>query len=495
MTEGLGVLGQSGEVMECWGVPQTSKVGILLAYALLTVILHVHNTSMRVGGKLVVRPITASPLRGTPSTNPKPIGIMPKERVQQQGLQSADHWEIDISANIMDLGLILPLYLQSLQKLHILRELLKVKLTRLTTLIQHFKQFLPSQITGIKAVDTQIHSRLSNYGLTLSPTTKDGNCFFTAVAMNIMADMDSWSHYLTRNGIVSNITSDLDTLSLKLRQSFVHEITGERRGMYEDFFLEKNDLNFDYIREANKFHKNGFFASTHGDLMPMAMATLLQASIIIITTNVDSTPMYIVPMVGCAERSIFLLYTHTGPGHYDAALPYSKTVGQASPTSTSVKVGSCSCGVNKSHSGKSCAPSGVYATRCRCYLNSRPCTSFCRCKDCTNPCGIRPHMQQGTKRQRRQHSMQQQIPSSKMFALDRGESLSTAIWSDFESIVLAEICALGQQEDITKFYNDIVYYSKSSFCMVPLKEGIVFREKTTSQLSAKLEHMRANMRV
>ena len=101
-------------------------------YSLLTVILHVHNTSVRVGGKLVVRPITASPLRGTPCTNTKPIGIMPKEPLQQPDLVSGDHWEIDISANVLDLGLILPLYLQLLHKLQILRELLKAKLTRLT---------------------------------------------------------------------------------------------------------------------------------------------------------------------------------------------------------------------------------------------------------------------------------------------------------------------------------------------------------------------------
>jgi len=55
--------------------------------------------------------------------------------------------------------------------------------------------------------------------------------------------------------------------------------------------------------------------------------------------------------------------------------------------------------------------------------------------------------------------MQQEIPSSKEFALNRGESPSTAVWSDFESMVLAGICALDQQGDIIILYNDIVYYS------------------------------------
>lgn len=58
-------------------------------------------------------------------------------------------------------------------------------------------------------------------------------CFFTAFTMNIMADLDSWSLCLTRIGILGNITLKLETLSMKLRQVFVQDITGERRDMYE----------------------------------------------------------------------------------------------------------------------------------------------------------------------------------------------------------------------------------------------------------------------
>ena len=74
--------------------------------------------------------------------------------------------------------------------------------------------------------------------------------------------------------------------------------------------------------------------------------------------------------------------------------------------------------------------------------------------------------------------MQQEIPSSKKFALNRGESPSTAVWSDFESMVLAGICALDQQGDIII----ISSITQSSFCTVPLKEDIAFREKTSCQI-------------
>lgn len=119
--------------------------------------MHTHNTSVKVGGKLVVRPITASPLQGTHSTNLKLIGIMPKERLHEQELQFADHWEIDISTNTIDFGLILPIYLKSLQKLQILRGLWKVNLTRLSARIQQFQEFLASKISSGNEIGPQTH--------------------------------------------------------------------------------------------------------------------------------------------------------------------------------------------------------------------------------------------------------------------------------------------------------------------------------------------------
>ena len=59
--------------------------------------------------------------------------------------------------------------------------------------------------------------------------------------------------------------------------------------MYENFIVQ--DESYDYLAEAKKFLQDGFYANSHGDLMPLAMATLLQASLIIITTHASSNPM------------------------------------------------------------------------------------------------------------------------------------------------------------------------------------------------------------
>ena len=82
-----------------------------------------------------------------------------------------------------------------------------------------------------------------------------------------------------------------------------------------------------------------------------------------------------------------------------------------------------------------------------------------------------------------------QVPTSKQFAGERGESLSTAIWSDFETIVLMEIISTNEKDecDTTKLYNDTVYYSTLMFCPIPLPPGVVFREETTGQVEHKSE--------
>ena len=197
--------------------------------------------------------------------------------------------------------------------------------------------------------------------------------------------------------------------------------------MYESF-VPCYGLEFEYVTEANAFLENGVYNTSIGDLMPLAIATVLQASLVIITSNSQMPPMYVVPMVGTVEGSIFLIYNPTGAGHYDAALHYARqtiTIDKTIP----VELGGCSCGVNRKNSMKSCASNAFYSTRCKCYRKSKSCSMLCRCKECGNPFGARP-IKHGVKRKRRPHSLQLVLPSSKKFALDRGEFLSTSLWSD-----------------------------------------------------------------
>ena len=154
---------------------------------------------------------------------------------------------------------------------------------------------------------------------------------------------------------------------------------------------------------------------------------------------------------------------------------------------------SCSCGVNKTNFTSTCAPNPLYATRCKCYKCLQPCNNNCRCKNCCNPCGVKPCSEGKQKRQRRNHSLQDNLPSSKKFAEDRGEKVESGVWSTFESIVLHEIQQIVEENanlDPTNMYNDVRNYATSTFCTIPLPENALFRSKSSAQINGKILHIK-----
>ena len=84
------------------------------------------------------------------------------------------------------------------------------------------------------------------------------------------------------------------------------------------------------------------------------------------------------------------------------------------------------------------------------------------------------------------------LPSCIKFAEERGEIVSQAIWSEFETLVVHKISL--QECDITiisKIYSNIVYYANCSYCIAPLLKNVVFLNKTTDQIRSKVNHVSA----
>ena len=70
--------------------------------------------------------------------------------------------------------------------------------------------------------------------------------------------------------------------------------------------------------------------------MPLATASVTSQHYNF-STNQDCHPMYVVPMAGCPNGIIFLVYYPAGTGHYDAAIPRSYTVTKPKFTNTDSK--------------------------------------------------------------------------------------------------------------------------------------------------------------
>ncbi len=127
----------------------------------------------------------------------RPVGILPKERHKE--LDNSNHWEIDVSQSVIDLELIAVVYKESLRKFQVLRSLSAMGLSRLKQSVIHFASFHPDPASTTKLLDvnTTLRKTLQDNALQFTQVHGDGNCFFTAIALNMVSDRNQWTQTLT----------------------------------------------------------------------------------------------------------------------------------------------------------------------------------------------------------------------------------------------------------------------------------------------------------
>ena len=182
-------------------------------------------------GKYVSRPIIASLVSPHAVTNIPPIGITPKLTHKDNDMSGS--WEVDIRDCEMDIDKIKSVYKVSLYKFRIAQSLASINLSQLQKNVFQFQPFSShhapvAPIVSVTGVDFQ--RLLSESGLTHYPVLKDGNCFFTSVAMNLWHDTDKWAKVLQTHSLLSLTTPK--EVAHKLRTLFVAELLGENFSKY-----------------------------------------------------------------------------------------------------------------------------------------------------------------------------------------------------------------------------------------------------------------------
>ena len=276
------------------------------------------------------------------------MGIIRKSCQREQ---EDDHWEIDLSEREMDMFIVVYVFSSSVTKLNI-EGLKNMNLKQMVQHVYRLQSFTTNTDYDISVQHkTSIEEHLSNCGLVISASSQDGDCFFHSVASNIIHAPDIWKCVLKDVGVIHcNAEAIPENLPLRLRQLLVAEITGERQQYYMDSIIG----GVDYCAESNKFLEIGYFNSPLGNLLPVAMATMLRRYIVLFRTD-NNNHLYVSPQVEAKERNIFVLYNPVGAGHYDAAVTFN-CARQETPTTK------CSCGVNGLQS-KSCVPRH-FSSRC-----------------------------------------------------------------------------------------------------------------------------------
>lgn len=148
-----------------------------------------------------------------------------------------------------------------------------------------------------------------------------GIVFFYAIGFQLSNILQSsiagieLSSHLNSLGITADMSNQ--RIATILRQLLVEEWNGDRKDDYMQFLPS----NCNYSTELSNYENDNFFGGCLGDLMPIAMANVLNIPLTIISSQ-PHTPILSV----CPERTIpnatpiFLAYNSFGPGHYDAAV-------------------------------------------------------------------------------------------------------------------------------------------------------------------------------
>ena len=173
--------------------------------------------------------------------------------------------------------------------------------------------------TSVRSDKERLANIASSFGFSILPVTGDGNCFFRAVAFQLLQILTSKScpqnisENLQAYGI--NDQTNADELSKYLRQLTVDEF--QKNPQHYSSFFEGIDI----YTESEKFRRNGEFSGRLGDALPLAMTNVLNIPIIILTT------VHNMPFLSLAPRTnfshdvvIYLSYIQDGPGHYDAVV-------------------------------------------------------------------------------------------------------------------------------------------------------------------------------
>lgn len=455
-----------------------SRVGILVAYALMMVIIYQFNSNEGTSRKKLVKPITSCSTLAAPY---EPMGI-----VNSTSRDFTWHQESCNDEDLIDHGTIVQLLQQSVHQYQLMLQMnhYSSTATQLWNYIQYSQVIPIFSTTNEKTVHSErLQQVLASWKFSMINVPEDGNCFFTSVAL----ELTNFSKE-TIEQLGLSLSAPITELVKKLREIIVEEWIGCRRHLYEDFLEDSCQ----FESWANSFKENYFYDCELGNTMPLAMANALGVSFVIFTSHKRSSLYYVTP-TSLSSNVLYLAYNLHDSGHYNACVP---TSDDTCMPETVVK---CRCGVNKRESDKknyiACSNGtlgiGRHST-CKCLAADQACSALCKCKDCNNPNGKRIVL---GKRKREVHDWQKVNTSNTDFASDR-EQLVQGSWSKFENILFVSVVNFLNQEidDIStaclsNVFNTIVDFVNSCYCTinVPDLEELQLRHKSEKQCTGKFK--------
>ena len=476
-----------------------SRISVLLAYALISVFLYSHNSTVNQQSKKLIKPIqscialqqkltcTIFPKEAVIKDISEHIGIKPAyhqldDIVYDQSLEgeSVDHiFDCETSSHILLQAVQQAMVLKSIKAM---RNQVSEQISMYSLLSSSFITFLNTKKT-LCTQDHQLDNILETNDLQRVIIPGDGNCCFYSVACSLKdatkgknPDHPLLTH-LQAMGL--NWLGTYKELASKLRELTVNEWRCNE--LYYTNFLDKSSS---FEDEVTRFIDERYFEGSLGDTMILAMSNVICTPIIIFSSMANQPIIPVMPRTVVSDELISVAYNHIGSGHYDSVKPITLP-------KKSLEDIHCRCGVNGDQ--VSCVDHEHYQSRCKCYKMKHGCTKACKCKNCSNSFGKRPVL---GKRKRENHSNQMPLPSSKQFINERSEKLAHGPWTSLEnSIFLLLVEHFDQHSEelsaelMLKGYKEIILLSNSPYNYINIPDSIIKPgKKSLEQIKSKLEH-------
>ena len=247
----------------------------------------------------------------------------------------SDHTYFDTGKTVEESFSILQYSLSIFKVVLLLKSLWSAKeinIVKIPFLFQNIKTFLSTSSPGTNekadssAIKEILRNTANSLGFTIIPITGDGNCFFTAVAFQVL-------QILMAPSCPENLHTHLASIRIKSQHN-VKELSGRLRQLVVDEWQENAEEyrpffeNIDMHLESEIFRASGEFAGRLGDALPLTMANILQTPILILATVHNMPFLPVVPRNNLNNGIIiYLSYTQEGPGHYDALVATNFTDG------------------------------------------------------------------------------------------------------------------------------------------------------------------------
>ena len=475
-----------------------SRISMLLAYALMTVLLYSHNSTQQIKPKRVIKPINTiiaeeakhsylSLLSDKATTTKEHFGMIPKELLDSNNGIFYDKPPEEYEGEVFDLDTASTLLSNAIQQSMVISKMKDCTQLHLYSVMQkEIEKLIASPKDGHVSSDQFLNNLLESNNLQLIPIPGDGNCCFTAVSKGLQCLLeDSGKHILSLRRHINSIglqIGDLHQTSVQLRKLTIVEWTGCNKSFYEDFLVSHQNID----DAAEKFSEPGYFQNDLGDLMILALCNVLHLPIIIFSNIPEQPVIPVLPRETYFDFLLFVAYNHIGEGHYDAAVKKKSMLPQ--PTNND----HCRCGVNGDK--PTCYDSVGYHTRCKCFKRGIGCSQLCKCKNCSNTFGRRVLL---GKRNRVMHAQQYALPSSKVFAEERSEKIKYGPWTLLENVILTHVLANFNDnfedmatQHILQGFNEIVTFSKMSCCAIQIPDYLMnANHKTLLQMNGKLQSL------